>query len=98
MDKTDFYSLLPEGVRKPTDKEFELICFVYDNHPCIDQIDHVKGMEQLAQLYSTFGMRIIRDMEETARRCQEIKSERKTLERRIKELDTEYELLRDGGA
>lgn len=93
MDKAEFYNLIPENVRKPTDKEFELIRFVRDNHPCIDC---EKGMEQLAQIYNTFGMRIIRDMRETAKRCEEIRNERETLTRRFKELDIEYEILESG--
>ena len=64
MTDTEFLNRLPEGTRKPNDKEFEKIQFVYNYHPSIDPCE---GKHQIAMLYSTFGMRIICDMYETAR-------------------------------
>ncbi|MGN0697039.1 MAG: hypothetical protein ACI4J5_09780 [Oscillospiraceae bacterium] len=90
MTDTEFLSRLPEGTRKPTDKEFEDITFVYDYHPCIDP---VKGKDQIAMLYSTFGMRIIYDMYETATAVCVIESERRECREKLRKLDSEYEKL-----
>lgn len=93
MTDTEFYSRLPEGTRKPNNSDYELIQFVYDYHPAIDG---VKGKDQIARLYSEFGMRIIHDMFDTAKRAQEIHDERRRLKHRIEELDEEYSALKRG--
>lgn len=93
MTDTEFYSRLPEGTKKPNNSDFELIDFVYCYHPSIDPS---KGKDQIARLYSEFGMRIIHDMFDTAKRTQEIDQERRKLRRQIKELDEEYDALKRG--
>ena len=96
MTDTEFYSRLPEGTKKPTDKDFDVIDFVYCYHPSIDP---VKGKDQIAKLYSEFGMRIIWDMFDTAKRAQEIDidNDRRHLRLQIEELDKEYATLKQGG-
>ena len=86
----EFNSRLPEGVRKPTAEEYEIINLVYDYHPCIS---HNDGKDQIAMLYSTFGMRIIMDMQETAKRSEEILNRKSNLQRELVELDQEYKEL-----
>lgn len=93
MTDTEFLMHLPEGTKAPTDEDFELIQFVYNYHPCIDP---ARGKKQIAMLYSTFGMRIILDMQETAKRAQEIENERRYLRARINELDDEYKAIKGG--
>lgn len=90
MTDTEFLNRLPEGARKPTEKEFELIQFVYNYHPAIHPAN---GKDQIAMLYSTFGMRIIMDMYETAKRAQEIEDERRQLKNRLRELEQEEQEL-----
>lgn len=90
MTDTEFLSRLPEGVRKPTDDEFEVIQFVYDYHPSIHPSE---GKNQIAMLYSTFGMRIIADMYATAKRAQELDDERRKLKLRLQEIMQEEEEL-----
>ncbi len=90
MTDTEFLSRLPEGTWKPTDKEFEAIQFVYNYHPSIHPSE---GKNQIAMLYSTFGMRIIADMYATAKRAQEIEDERRKLRLRLQELEREAEEL-----
>lgn len=87
MTDAEFLSKLPEGSPTPSDKEFELIQFVYNHHPSIHPVN---GKQQIADLYSEFGMRIICDMLETAKRSQEISDERRQLRARLKALDQEY--------
>lgn len=93
MTDTEFLMCLPEGTEAPTDEDFELIQYVYNYHPCLDPAE---GKKQIAMLYSTFGMRIILDMQETAKRAQEIETERRQLRTRIDELDEEYQDLKRG--
>ena len=90
MTDTEFLSRLPEGVRKPTDKEFEAIQFVYDFHPSISSIN---GKEEIALLYKNFGMRIIYDMHATAEQAKRIGDERRACHRRLDELEKEYKML-----
>lgn len=90
MTDTEFLNRLPEGTRKPTESEFDTIQFVYNYHPSIHPAN---GKDQIAMLYSTFGMRIIMDMYETAKRVQEIEDERRRLKLRLQELMQEEEEL-----
>lgn len=90
MTDTEFLNRLPEGTRKPADKEFELIQFVYNYHPSIHPSE---GKNQIAMLYSTFGMRIICDMHDTAKRAQELDDERRQLKNKLRELEREEEEL-----
>lgn len=90
MTDTEFLSRLPEGARKPTDKEFETIQFVYNYHPSIHPVE---GKNQIAMLYSTFGMRVIIDMRETAKRLQEIEDETRACRLRLQELQKEADEL-----
>ena len=90
MTDTEFISRLPEGTRHPTDKEFETINFVYNYHPSIHPAN---GKSQIAMLYSTFGMRIICDMYDTAKRAQELDDERMKLKAKLREVERAEEEL-----
>ena len=90
MTDTEFLNRLPEGARKPTDKEFEAIQFVYNYHPSIHPSE---GKDQIAMLYSTFGMRIIMDMLDTAQQAEMLESERRQLKARLREIEQEEQEL-----
>ena len=90
MTDTEFLNRIPKGTREPTDKEFEKIQFVYNYHPSINPVN---GKDQIAMLYSTFGMRIIMDMLDTAQQAELIESERRQLKNRLRELEREEEEL-----
>ena len=94
MTNYEFCTRLPDGTRAPTDKDFDVIQFVYDYHP---SIDCTNGKDQIARLYSEFGMRIIWDMFDTAKRAQEIANERRHLRLQLEKLDKEYSTLKQGG-
>lgn len=70
----EFINRLPEGTRPPTDNEYEEIELVYASHPSISGSGH-EGQEQIARLYSEFGMRIIRDMIPTAKEAERLRTE-----------------------
>ena len=67
----EFVSRLPENVRIPTEEEYKTMEYVYNWHPSIKPSEH-EGQEQIARLYSEFGMRIIYDMEETASKMEHL--------------------------
>lgn len=90
MTDTEFLSRLPEGARIPTEGEFETIQFVYNYHPAIHPSE---GKDQIAMLYSTFGMRIIMDMLDTAQQAELLESERRQLKARLRELEQEEQEL-----
>ena len=90
MTDTEFLNRLPEGARKPTDREFEAIQFVYNYHPSIHPSE---GKDQIAMLYSTFGMRIIMDMLDTAQQAEMLESERRQLNARLREIEQEEQEL-----
>lgn len=93
MTDTEFYSRLTEDTKKPTEQEFDVIQFVYNYHP---SLDCTNGKDKIANLYFEYGMRIILDMMETAKRCKEILEEKHKLRRRIEELGEEYDALERG--
>ena len=90
MTLEEFTQKLPDCVRKPTELEYELIKIVYDHHPAITSM---KGVSQIVELYSQFGMRVICDMQETARRNMEIDDEIDKLNERLAELKDEKKEL-----
>lgn len=64
-----------------TNEDWEIIEKVYNYHPSINE---VTGKEQIAYLYFHFGMRVIKDMYDTA-------DEAEKLEHRIVALRTELD-------
>ena len=90
MTDTEFLNRLPEGARKPTEEEFELIQFVYNYHPSIHPVG---GKDQIAMLYSTFGMRIIHDMHDTAKAAESLDAERLRLQNKLREIQRKEEEL-----
>lgn len=92
MTKQEFINRLSDDAARPSENEYQEIEFVYTWHPSISQVGHV-GQEQIARLYSEFGMRIIRDMHGTACRAMELndslskaKDEVDRIERELEEL------------
>lgn len=92
MLRSEFDSLLEAAkiTRRPTDKEYELIEFVYNWHPC--NFDK----EAVASLYADFGMAIFYDMEDRSKAAMEREQSIRQLDQRIKELvDLREKLLKD---
>lgn len=88
MTRAEFDNLLPHEVTPPTDSDFDVITIVYNDHPAIDHID---GKKQIAMLYSTFGMRVILDMRETAVRVRELRAEISDLDSRLQQARAELQ-------
>lgn len=78
----------------PNIEEMRLIDYVYMYHPCIS---NTKGKGQIAYLYMHFGMRLIRDMESTARVMENYEIKQRKLREELKALDAEMEDFMNGG-
>lgn len=94
MTIDEFNGKLPDGARIPDGEEFSIIQYVYDYHPAFDGVVEAKRM--IAELYATYGMCIIRDMVDTARRVSEIMAERRKLRNQLDALDDEYRAIKRG--
>ena len=84
----EFVSRLPENVRIPTEEEYKTMEYVYNWHPSIKPSEH-EGQEQIARLYSEFGMRIIYDMEETASKMEHLNEMRFKAKKEFEDIEKE---------
>lgn len=93
MTYKEFLSRLPEGARKPSIGEYNIISLVYCWHPSISR-DEREGQVQIVRLYCEFGMHIIKDMLDSAqmakleKKLANAKAEVKRIESEIEKLST----------
>lgn len=80
--------------RSPNAEDMKLIDYVYMYHP---SISNVQGKGQIAYLYVIFGMRLIRDMENTARVMENYEIKQRKLREELKKLDDDMEDFVNGG-
>lgn len=92
MMYNEFINRLPEGTWHPTDSEYKEIELVYAYHPSISGSGH-EGQEQIARLYSEFGMRIIRDMMPTAREAERLRTELISAKNKVERITEELKEL-----
>lgn len=83
----------PNRSGEVTPQEYALIETVYAFHPCISETE---GKSQVAYLYVTFGMRIFRDMEETAVRNRSLEEAIREKRHELEKLLDEADCLRKG--
>lgn len=88
MTREEFEMRLPDCTRKPSDDEFEIIQNVYNYHPTFNH-NCTTPKDKIANLYFEYGMRVICDMQETAKRMQEIEDEQRSLRLRLDKLKDE---------
>ena len=89
MTKQEFTARTSKPV---SDKDYEIIEYVYTYHPSIDP---VKGKDQIANLYETFGMRIIIDMLPTAEKAKHYEDEIRAAKLKLDRIKNEYEAIRE---
>lgn len=92
MMLSEFVNRLPDNVRNPNADEYEEIELVYACHPSISGSGH-EGQEQIARLYSEFGMRIIRDMIPTAKEAERLRTELIAARNKVERLTEEIKEL-----
>lgn len=76
-----------------TNDDYSDIERVYQFHPCISETD---GKQQIVDLVGLYGMRIIRDMEPTARKAQQLEDEVRSYRHQLDLREQELEDLRRG--
>ena len=70
MFKSEFENLVGHPVK--SDEEYSTIEYVYTWHPAIGDVN---GKVQIAKLYTDYGMTIIEDMVERARKMEKLDGE-----------------------
>ena len=71
-------------------EDYRIIETVYAHHPSIDEIT---GKDQIAAIYSQFGMRVIKDMVPTAEQAMALETEMAHLRSRLDEVRAAYASL-----
>ena len=95
MTYNEFVTRLSEGVKKPTNNEYSKIEYVYSWHPSISETSY-DGKEQIAELYSKYGMRIILDMLPTAKKCEELREELRVANMKVDRIKEKLKALKAG--
>ncbi len=90
MMKEEFEGLIG---REVSSKEYSEIEFVYTWHPAISETE---GKKQIAMLYETFGMTVIRNMTETAAIMQDLDKERREAVRVLEQINKRIGLVHKG--
>ena len=86
MTREEFNSLIGiETTMGPNDEDWKIIESVYIFHPSISE---THGKEQITYFYKTFGMRIIKDMFQTAKKAE-------AMEKELSELRAKYNKPKD---
>lgn len=76
-----------------TPEEYEKIEFIYNWHPSISE---TAGKMQIATIWNIGGLRLIRDMEESARHAKAIDDQIRVEKEELKSLEKELTLLKEG--
>lgn len=88
----EFINRLPQGTRQHTAGEYKEVERVYASHPSISESGH-EEQEQIARLYSEFGMRIIRDMTPTAEKTEQFRMELAAARNRVERITEELKKI-----
>lgn len=74
-------------------QQYDLIEEVYTFHPSISNVD---GKDEIAKIYTMFGMRLIYDMLPTAKEAKRIENEIAEHRSKVEELQRMYNELKRG--
>lgn len=85
MMKQEFEERIGGEVRQ---SDYAIIEHVYTWHPAIS---NTEGKEQIATLYKMGGMCLIKDMQPTAKLMDELDTEKRDAERKLKEIQKKIE-------
>ena len=91
MTKEEF--LEKAKINHVSEKDWDIINFVYTFHP---SIDNVKGKEQIVTLYNEFGMVVIKGMVEVAEYAKKLDIEECQLMKQLKTIKDRKKDLADG--
>lgn len=80
----------PEVAKQITDSDWKTIEYVYTFHPSIKEVD---GKNQMVYLVKFGGMRVIKDMVQTAKEAEELEKKISVARRTLNELREQLEAL-----
>lgn len=90
MTKVEFEGKLG---REVSEKDYSVIEYVYNFHP---SISNTEGKTQIAELYKLGGMRLIRDMVQTATQAESLENNIRKANEHLADLKKQYEDLQYG--
>ncbi len=90
MTKAEFEGKLG---KKVSEKDYSVIEYVYNFHP---SISNTEGKTQIAELYKLGGMRLIRDMVQTATQAEALENKIRETNAYLADLKMQYEKLQYG--
>lgn len=90
MMREEFEKLVGKNV---SDEEYEVIEKVYTWHPAIK---NSTGKQQIAQLYTDYGMSVIRGMKKVADYMMELDKERQEIRNKLEIIKKREEMLAEG--
>ena len=90
MTKQEFEQRINSTV---CESDYDIIEYVYNFHPSIDE---VHGKDDIANIYKIGGMRIIRDMEKTAKIAESIYLYRRKIQDKLSQLKDIEDDLKSG--
>ena len=90
-------SVLPKDKEVPeyTDRDYEIIEYVYNFHPSISE---TQGRKQIAELFVNFGMTLINDMVPRAELMEKKEKELSAAREAIRKIEKEIKDIRAGKA
>ncbi|WP_124067412.1 hypothetical protein [Clostridium sp. E02] len=88
MMKNEFEDLVQHSV---SDEEYSTIEYVYTWYPTISEI---KGKEQIAKLYTDFGMPLIEDMVERAGKMEKLDGDLRRAQAQLTAIQDRIKMLR----
>lgn len=91
MSREEFISRLGQETRHVSKEDWEVIETVYNFHP---SISNTEGKDQVALLYKVFGMRILRDMLDTAIEARTLEQAIILAKKNLEEAEDKYQLLK----
>ncbi len=94
MTREEFEKRVDEGKKMPTSEEYSIIEKVYTFHPSISETE---GKSQIALIYNTFGMAVIRDMLPRAELMRKKEEAFTTARLEMQRIKDEMENIRNGG-
>lgn len=90
MMKPEFETLIGNPI---SDEEYSTIEYVYTWYPTISE---TKGKDQIARLYTDFGMPIIEDMVERAGQMENLDKDLKRAQAQLTAIEDRIKMLRGG--
>ena len=77
-------------------KDWDIIKYVYNHHPIFKGKDDAENVKKIAQLYTEFGMPLIKEMAYIANQIEKLNTHIKSLNLQIKKCEEKISQLENG--